>query len=67
MNKIKYVVFLAIFVGSLFYISGCEENPTSLGLNYIPPGDTIGTALLDSQTDSMSITSYTKQKFINCY
>lgn len=67
MNKIKYVFSLAFFAGLVFYISGCQENPTSLGLNYIPPGDTIGTALLDSQTDSMDITGYTKIKYINNY
>ncbi len=46
----------------LFY--GCENNLTDEGLSYIS-GDTIGTLLLDSQADSMNITSNNFIKYIN--
>lgn len=67
MNNIKYLIFLALFGVGIFLVSGCEENPTSLGLKYVPPSDTLGTVLLDSQNDTMAISGYTKLKYTNCY
>lgn len=59
----KYVLFLLI---SLLFISGCENSPSDIGLNYIP-GDTIGTKILDSQTDSMLVTGSNVTKYTNNY
>jgi hypothetical protein len=52
---------LLIFI-SIFF--GCENNPNELGLNYIA-NDTIGTIVLDSQRDSILITSSNFLKYVN--
>lgn len=64
-KNIKILLFLPIITLFLF-INGCENNLSDEGLNYIS-GDTIGTILLDSQIDSMNITSSNFIKYINNY
>lgn len=35
----------------------CADNPSSLGLKFIPPGETTGVRIFDSYVDTMAITS----------
>jgi hypothetical protein len=59
--------FLIIFLSSAFYISGCSDDPTDLGLNFLDPDDTTGVRSLDSQTDTILITSTNYKYFINTF
>jgi hypothetical protein len=49
----------------LLEISGCADNPTSLGKNFLPPGDTTGIRIFDSYTDTMQFTSNNIRKYVN--
>jgi len=48
-------------------LNSCENNPGDVGLSFISPNDTTGVKFLDSETDSMEITSYSFKKLINAY
>ena len=48
-------------------LNSCENNPGDVGLSFISPNDTTGVKYLDSETDSMEITSYSFKKLINAY
>jgi hypothetical protein len=39
-----YILILSVFI----LIIGCEEKPSDLGANFIPPSDTAGTKILDT-------------------
>lgn len=52
----KYKIIL-VFFAALFALAGCEENPSDLGLNFISPEDTIGTHVLSSDADTITISS----------
>jgi hypothetical protein len=43
----------------------CADNPTSLGLKFIPPSDTIGVKIFDSYKDTMQIYSVNRKKYEN--
>ncbi|MBZ0203580.1 MAG: DNRLRE domain-containing protein [Ignavibacteria bacterium] len=47
------------------YTIGCADDPSSLGINFIPPGDTTGVRIFDSFTDSMPITSSNRILYVN--
>jgi hypothetical protein len=51
--------------GFLFFQS-CENNPNDAGLEYIL-SDTLGTKVLNSNTDSMTITNNMFRKYVNTY
>ena len=53
------VLFLAL------YTVGCADDPSSLGLNFIPPGETTGVRIFDSFIDTMPITSVNKVYYVN--
>ena len=46
-------------------ITGCEEKPTELGLNFVPSGDTLKSEVLDSRVDTILITGSNPRKYIN--
>lgn len=56
---------LAILL-SAFMIS-CENEPGDVGLNFISPGDTTGVRYLDSEKDSLTITSTSFERPVNTY
>lgn len=63
MNQIFRIILILLVISlPLFY--GCENNLSDEGLSYIS-SDTLGTLLLDSQLDTMNITSNNFIKYIN--
>ena len=70
MNSIrkKLTIFTALiicYLGFSIYSNGCADEPSSLGLNFIPTGDTAGVVIFDSYIDSMLITSTNHKKLTN--
>jgi hypothetical protein len=51
----------------LLIFSSCENNPGDVGLSFISPNDTTGVKYLDSQTDSITITSGSFRRPVNTY
>jgi hypothetical protein len=67
-QHLKYITitFLAACVIALsLYTVSCTDNPTELGLKFIPPGETTGVRIFDSYIDTMQITSTNIKKHIN--
>lgn len=61
----------ALLLGTLIttalsiYTIGCADDPSSLGINFIPPGDTTGVRVFDSYTDTMLIKTNKKILYVN--
>lgn len=68
---IKAVINKRILIITSFFISmlflGCEQEPNDLGLNFLPGNDTLGTKVLNSETDTIEITSSSFLQYINTY
>lgn len=65
-NKINAVLLSIFCVTSLsIYTIGCADDPSSLGLNFIPPGETTGVRIFDSYIDTMPISSESKLYYVN--
>ncbi len=60
-------LFVLIPLLLLMIIQSCANDPNDLGLNYISSNDTIGVRYLDSQSDTISITSTNYRNYINNY
>ncbi|MBK7256118.1 MAG: hypothetical protein IPI04_19940 [Ignavibacteria bacterium] len=60
----KRTVFIFSILISVIYQS-CANDPNDLGLNYISSNDTTGVRFLDSEADTMSITSTNYLNYIN--
>lgn len=60
-------IFLTIITITLIslYTIGCADEPSSLGLNFIPPGETTGVRIFDSYIDTMPITSRNIKYYVN--
>ena len=67
LRRFHFVTLFLLCLFVLSFLNGCEEEPSELGLNYIPPGDTFKTKTLDSQTDTILITENNPRKYINTY
>lgn len=65
LKNIRYL-FLAVVIASLSFYS-CEEQISDLGQNFINPDDTLGTLLLDSKTDSLTISVNNFKQYINTF
>lgn len=70
MNKRFRLDFLMLTVfcflcAAILY--SCKSEPSDLGLNFIDPNDTTGTFILDSQADTMTITSSNYRTAINTF
>lgn len=66
-NK-KYLLFLSSVLITLalsFLTQSCADDPSSLGLKFIPPGETTGVRIFDSFIDTMLITSTNIKKRVN--
>jgi hypothetical protein len=59
------LVSLFVVVSLAIYTIGCADDPSSLGLNFIPPGETTGVRIFDSFTDTMAITSENRSYYVN--
>ncbi len=68
-NSGKFVIIIKIlviiFTLVTFYTIGCADDPSSLGLNFIPPGETTGVRVFDSYIDTMQVTSVNVRKYVN--
>lgn len=62
-----FTALILCFIGLSVYTGGCADEPSSLGLNLIPPGDTSGVRVFDSSLDTMLITSASHKKLTNTY
>ena len=60
-----FLASLFISLLSIFQIPGCADNPTSLGKNFLPSGDTLGIRIFDSYTDTMQFVSINIRKAVN--
>jgi len=58
-------VLISCFIGISICTGGCADEPSSLGLNFIPAGDTQRVRIFDSYIDTMLITSTNYKKFTN--
>lgn len=59
------VTSVLIFISFSLFTMSCADNPTSLGLKFVPPGDTIGVKVFDSYKDTMQIYSVNRKKYVN--
>ncbi len=65
-KNLKAIIFSLITIVSLaIYTIGCADDPSSLGLNFIPPGETTGVRIFDSYIDTMNITSANHRYYVN--
>lgn len=64
LRKFNFVLLTFLLI-SVAVFQSCEKDPNDLGFNYVPPDDTLGTLVLESQKDSMQITSTNFRKYIN--
>lgn len=65
-KNLKAVLFSLITIVSFaVYTIGCADDPSSLGLNFIPPGETTGVRIFDSYIDTMPITSLNHRYYVN--
>lgn len=60
----NYLLIFVMTLGLIFYLSGCRDNPSDVGLEFIA-NDTLGTLLLDSERDTISLVSTNIIKYIN--
>lgn len=58
-------VLLLFAVILVFTGQGCENSPNDVGLNYVPNADTSSVKYLDSETDTMTITTNNYKYAIN--
>jgi len=68
MNSKKFNAALAsmfVIASLAIYTIGCADDPSSLGLNFIPPGETTGVRIFDSFIDTMPITSENRIYYVN--
>ena len=66
LNYYNKLLALFVFISGMTVFQSCENNPNDLGLEFIL-SDTLNTKLLDSNKDSLLITSNNYKKFINTY
>lgn len=65
-KKLKfYALSVFIIAAASLYNIGCADDPSSLGLNFIPPGETTGVRIFDSYIDTMSITASSVEFHVN--
>ena len=68
MNSKKFNAALAsmfVIASLAIYTIGCADDPSSLGLNFIPPGETTGVRIFDSFIDTLPITSENRIYYVN--
>lgn len=65
-SKLKYYSLSLFIVTALsIFTVGCADDPSSLGLDFIPPGETTGVRIFDSYIDTMAITSQSVKYYVN--
>ena len=65
-KKLTAALYSLLTIVSLsIYTIGCADDPSSLGLNFIPPGETTGVRIFDSYIDTMPIVSNNSRFYVN--
>src|SRR5438046_1936022 len=65
-RKLCFLAVSVFFILALSIITnGCADDPSSLGLKFIPPGETTGVKIFDSRIDTMPVTFRNIRKYIN--
>lgn len=65
-GKLKFYTLSLFIAATLSIITiGCADDPSSLGLDFIPPGDTTGVRVFDSYIDTMAISSHMVKYYTN--
>lgn len=65
-KKLTAALYSLLTIVSLsIYTIGCADDPSSLGLNFIPPGETTGVRIFDSYIDTMPIVSNNSLFYVN--
>ena len=66
LNKYHRLIALFVVIFGITVFQSCENNPSDLGLEFIL-SDTLNTKVLDSNKDSILITSNNFKKYVNTY
>ena len=62
----KFYLYIILLVTALsLYTIGCADDPSNLGLDFIPNGETTGVRIFDSYIDTMPITSQNIRYYVN--
>ncbi len=61
----SFLLLSVFFVSIMFLISGCENNPSDVGLSFIDPRDTLNKKVFDSGSDTVLMSSSTYLKYVN--
>ena len=61
----SFFVSVLIFVILSFLTESCADNPSSLGIKFINPSETLGVKTFDSYIDTMQITTSNIRLYIN--
>jgi hypothetical protein len=64
----RYLLFVfSVLVIVIFssFTQGCADDPSSLGLKFIPPNETTGVKIFDSYTDTMDISLSSIKRAVN--
>lgn len=70
MNKrfrLDFLMLTVLCLVSAAILYSCKSEPSDLGLNFVDPNDTTGTYILDSQTDTMTITGNNYKKAVSTF
>jgi hypothetical protein len=67
-HKYIYFVLATLFIVTVSFLTqGCADEPTSLGLQFVPPDETTGVKTFDSYIDSMTINISSVRRYVNTY
>jgi hypothetical protein len=65
-HRYLYFVFSVLVIVILSsFTQGCADDPSSLGLKFIPPNETTGVKIFDSYTDTMDFSFYGIKRAVN--
>lgn len=66
-KKFALPSFIALMLSFSLFTINCADEPTSLGLKFLPSNETTGVRIFDSYLDSMAMFSYNKIHRVNTY
>lgn len=66
-KKFALPALFLLFLSLSLFTMNCADDPTSLGLKFLPSGETTGVRIFDSRTDTLAITSYSVKHKVNTY
>lgn len=65
--RLRFLMLFVFCLTGAAILHSCKTEPSDLGINFIDPNDTTGTFILDSQADTMAITSNNYKEPVNTY